>query len=91
MSGAHLPEWISKVDAHAEVTAGLFHAVHADPQLARVATTCCKGKNGKELRKRQRQSDAWSEMTMALFKTQNRFINSDCGQVFTDILFSWSK
>lgn len=30
---AHSPKGISKVDAHAEVTPGLLHAVHADPQL----------------------------------------------------------
>lgn len=32
-SKAHSPEGISEVDAHAEVTSGLLHAVHADPQL----------------------------------------------------------
>lgn len=49
---AHSPEGISEVDAHAEVTPGLLHAVHTDSQLPRVAPACRKGKDGKELRER---------------------------------------
>ena len=55
----HSPERISEVDADAEVASGLLHAVHANPQLPRVAPTCRECKNGKELHKeRKKQSDA---------------------------------
>ncbi len=44
-----LPEWVSKVDANTEVAVGLVDAVHTNPQLPRVASTCCKCKYGKKL------------------------------------------
>lgn len=49
------PERISKVNADAEVAAGLLHAVHTNPQLPSVAPTCCKCKNGKELQREKKK------------------------------------
>lgn len=45
-----LPEWVSKVDTNTEVAVGLVDAVHTNPQLPRVTSTCCKCKDGKKLR-----------------------------------------
>lgn len=52
LTEVHSPERISKVDADAEVAAGPLHAVHANPQLPRVASARGESKNGKELHKK---------------------------------------
>ncbi len=44
-----LPKGVSKVDANTKVAVGLVDAVHTDPQLPRVASACCKCKDGKKL------------------------------------------
>ena len=43
------PERIAKVNGDAEVAVGPLHAVHTNPQLPSVATTCCKRKDSKKL------------------------------------------
>lgn len=53
-----LPEWVSKVDANTEVAVGPVDAVHTNPQLPRVTSTCCKCKDGKKLRRYNMQNSS---------------------------------
>lgn len=88
----HSPERITKVDAHAEVAAALLHAVHAEPQLPRVAPTCCEGKDGEKLetdmKERQKKSDVCCENydTFQLIQTQAAMF-THCQKRFYPSLF----
>lgn len=74
------PERITKVNANAEVAAGLLHAVHANLQLPSITATCCKCEDGKELQKHKEKSitcsskkDTTSNIKWTLWEENNQF------------------